>query len=212
MSYRDGYTDLSLEGLREAVMDELASQYSVENLSMEEYDLRCGKAAATKLRTELVSLVKDLPMIDMPRDPSAAGLPAKRLRTDSAVAGRTYSLNQGRVKPGDAIVNVFFGSSRRGAWKPAKSTSVINVFGGSDLDLRQAILPPEGMSINVICVFGGCDILVPEGVNVDVRGLGIFGGFDHKTDECDDPSAPTIVVNGIAVFGGVDVKTKRIKG
>jgi hypothetical protein len=214
MSYRDEYSNLSLENLREAVMDELASQYSIENLSMEEYDMRCGKAAKTQMRTELVSLVRDLPIMRMPKDPAAnaANVPARYENGRTEVAGRSYSLNTGTVKQNDAYINVFFGSSRRGVWKPARTTSVINVFGGTDLDLSEAVLPPEGMTIHLICVFGGCDIKVPEGVNVDVKGFGVFGGFDRRTMECDDPNAPTIVVDGIAVFGGCDVKTKRPKG
>lgn len=214
MSYRDEYSSLSLEGLREAVMDELASQYSVENLSMEEYDIRCGKAAGTKIRTELVSLVQDLPLVRMPKDPRTArdSVPARYAEGRVAAPSGSYSINSGPVKQNDALVNVFFGSSRRGAWKPARTTSIINVFGGTDLDFSQAALPPEGLVIHLVCVFGGCDIKLPEGVNVDVRGFGVFGGFDRKIAECEDPNAPTIVIDGIAVFGGCDVKTKRPNG
>jgi hypothetical protein len=214
MSYRDEYSSLNLDGLREAVMDELASQYSVENLSMEEYDLRCGKAAGSKIRTELVALVQDLPLVRMPKDPrtAQATMPARYSEGRLAASSGSYSLNTGSVQQNDALINVFFGSSRRGPWKPAKTTSIINVFGGTDLDLSQAALPPDGMVIHLICVFGGCDIKLPAGVNVDVRGFGVFGGFDRKIEECDDPNAPTIVIDGIAVFGGCDVRTKRSNG
>jgi hypothetical protein len=210
MSYRDEYRDLNMEGLRDAVMDELASQYSVENLSMEDYDQRCSTAASAKTRTELASLVGDLPLLDMARDPAsvnAASMPMTR--GSSSLAACAYSLNEGAVKPLDTYINIFFGNSRRGRWKPAKTTSIINVFGGSDLDFTEALIPPGGLTVHAISVFGGCDIKVPEGVNVDVRGIGIFGGFDRKVVDTDNPNAPTITIDGIAVFGGCDVKTKR---
>ncbi len=211
MSYRDGYGDLNMEGLREAVMDELASQYSVENLSMEEYDQRCGRAAHTKTRTELLSLVQDLPLVRGFRNPSDIDPASLPVASSMGLQGSSasYSINTQRVAPTDAYINVFFGNERKGVWKPAKMTTIINVFGGSDIDLSQALIPPDGMVIHTVNVFGGCDIKLPEGVNVDVRGFGIFGGFSRKVQECDDPRAPTIIIDGIAVFGGCDVKTKK---
>jgi hypothetical protein len=182
MSKRDGYRELSMEGLREAVMDELAVQYSRSNIGMEEYDERCGKAAGSSARGELLGLVEDLPAIEMPRDPNQADLPAV------AQSNAVYRVNRGRVPERDVV---------------------FNVFSGSDIDLSRAALPPEGCVVNVVCVFGGCDIKLPRGVNVDVRGIGVFGGFGKRVEDAEDPNAPVVRVNGIAVFGGCDVRTVK---
>jgi hypothetical protein len=203
MTSRNGYRELSMEGLREAVMDELAVQYSRSNIGMEEYDERCGKAAGSNARGELIGLVEDLPAIESPRDPGRADLPAV------AGANAVYRLNRGRVPERDVVFNVFSGSDRKGVFNAPRSLQVFNVFGGSDIDLSQAALPPEGCVINVICVFGACDIKLPRGVNVDVRGIGVFGGFGKRAEDTDDPAAPLVRVNGIAVFGGCDVKTVK---
>jgi hypothetical protein len=203
MSNRDGYRELSMEGLREAVMDELAVQYSRSNIGMEEYDERCGKAARSTARGEVLALVEDLPAIEMPREPGQADLPSV------ARSSAPYRVNRGRVPERDAVFNVFSGSDRKGVFNAPRSLQVFNVFGGSDIDLSRAALPPEGCVINVVCVFGGCDIKLPRGVNVDVRGIGVFGGFGKRVDEAEDPNAPLVRVNGIAVFGGCDVRTVK---
>ena len=70
------------------------------------------------------------------------------------------------------------------------------------------MVPAEGVSINCLCIFGGVDIIVPPGMRLHVRGMGIFGGFDRSENQVDDPTAPTIVVEGIALFGGVSVRIR----
>lgn len=209
MENRDAYRSLNLEGLRDAVMNELATQFSRENLSMEEYDERCGKAAKTASRTDLMGLVDDLPLIELPRDPASAEGRLPSVRGSDALSPGGYRLNAGLVPEQDTIFNIFSGTDRKGLFKAPRAMHVLNVFGGSDIDLSQAYIPPGTSTINVVCVFGGCDIKLPEGVNVDVRGIGVFGGFSRRARDADDPSAPTIRVNGIAVFGGCDVRTKR---
>ena len=81
--------------------------------------------------------------------------------------------------------------------------------GGVDLDLSEAFLPPEGLTIDIVTMMGGVDIIVPDGVNAEVNGIPVLGGFDNKTGGRRMPGAPTLRVRGLAVMGGVDVKTKK---
>ncbi len=61
-----------------------------------------------------------------------------------------------------------------------------------------------------MALFGGVDIVVPEDLDVEVSGAGIFGGFDGKNHKgSSDLKTPKVKVNGVAIFGGVDVKIKR---
>jgi hypothetical protein len=56
---------------------------------------------------------------------------------------------------------------------------------------------------------GGMNIIVPPGVEVVVRGMGIMGGFDHReSGVAGDPGAPRVIVNGFAFWGGVGVERK----
>ena len=82
------------------------------------------------------------------------------------------------------------------------------MFGGVDLDLREASLEDREVTIVANALFGGVDITVPEGVAVRTSGAGIMGGFDGPTDDGGAPNGPVINIAGVAVFGGVSVRRK----
>ena len=84
-----------------------------------------------------------------------------------------------------------------------ESAELTAVFGGIKLDLRNAIIMND-CAVTVTSIFGGIDILVPEGINVKVNSNNIFGGVSNKTTANRD--AHTIYVSGTCLFGGVDIK------
>ena len=77
------------------------------------------------------------------------------------------------------------------------------VFGGVKCDLRNAIIQKD-CAIQVSAIFGGIDVLVPEGINVKVSSNSIFGGVSNKTAVYQN--ALTIYISGTCIFGGVDIK------
>lgn len=107
---------------------------------------------------------------------------------------------------------IFSGTDRKGVWNPPRKLHTIAVFGGSDIDLRDARIPPGGMRIIAFALFGAVDIIVPDGVRVEASGGGIFGAFEgHDQPESYESDAPVIRVEGAAIFGAVEVKHKRRK-
>ncbi|MCB0117139.1 MAG: DUF5668 domain-containing protein [Caldilineaceae bacterium] len=83
------------------------------------------------------------------------------------------------------------------------------IFGGIDLDLRNAAVIERPARINTFAMFGGVDIMVPATWKVRTDVLGIFGGSDDDRDEKPaDQSDPDLIVTGFAMFGGVTVKSK----
>jgi hypothetical protein len=84
--------------------------------------------------------------------------------------------------------------------------SIVAIFGGVELDLR-GCLPAEGAHLDVTAAFGGCEIHVPPGWRIRMRGPAIFGGADNAAQGQDlGPDAPTLDVRVLALFGGVEVK------
>jgi len=85
--------------------------------------------------------------------------------------------------------------------------TVGSVFGGTELDLRDAALAP-GAALEVFTAFGGTEISVPHGWRVEMQGLPLFGGFENATAKDRDlgAEAPVLVVQGTALFGGIEVK------
>lgn len=168
--------------------NEILQQAFVDGrLTREEYDERLSAVLAAKTYGELEPLVADLPPDNLPvPKPDAALVPV------------------GTASP---MVAVFGGVERKGVWAPGEDNYAVAVFGGVEIDLREAQIPAAGCEIRAFALFGGVDITISPGMAVDVTGIGIFGGFSRTGPAtAPDPGRPLIRVSGLAMFGGVSVK------
>lgn len=113
----------------------------------------------------------------------------------------------------DMIVadGIFGGPTVASASQNFRAASLTAVFGGVTLDLRNARPAPEGAAINATAIFGGIELLVPQGWRIAVKATPIFGGVDDKTvhDPDPGPDAPTLVIDGLTLFGGIEVKHNK---
>lgn len=193
----------SLERLREQVIEQLSTGYSQDFLSETEFEERLENATSAGSHAELRKLIVDLPLAGSPNAPAVQGEPASR---------DVVRMNRGAVSEESTVIAIFSGTDRKGVWTPPKTLNAIAFFGGSDIDLREAEFPPGGLKITAVAVFGGIDVIVPEGVNVEVSGAGIFGAFEGSSrNDSSHPGAPTVKIEGVAIFGGVEVKVKGRK-
>jgi predicted membrane protein len=102
-----------------------------------------------------------------------------------------------------------FGGGKRRVDSPDFEGGEANViFGGLELDLRNADTKKDEVFIEANAIFGGIEIRVPETWDVTVRGTGIFGGYGDETHRIPpgDTKRPHLIVTGGAIFGGVNVK------
>ena len=131
--------------------------------------------------------------------------PRRRSRHPARAPERSYH--------GGPIVAIFGGAVRKGRWRVPPSSTVVTVFGGADLDLRDAILPGREITIKAVSVFGGMSITVPPEMRVVDSGVAVFGGRDvsGETPESEAPDAPVLRLQGACVFGGISVKHKQRK-
>lgn len=110
----------------------------------------------------------------------------------------------------DVIDNLalFSGVKSRNISKNFRGGSLVAIFGGIDMDLRDACLLNKGASIDVTAAFGGVNIIVPPEWKVVVKGIPIFGGWSNKTRGKNDDNldAPILTLHCFAAFGGVDIK------
>ena len=80
------------------------------------------------------------------------------------------------------------------------------MFGNIDLDLRQATLEGDVITIVAYGMFGAIDIYVPEGVEIDLHGFSLFGHKrTHGNDPSPSPGTPLVRVTAISIFAGIDV-------
>jgi hypothetical protein len=84
------------------------------------------------------------------------------------------------------------------------------IFGGIELDLRDAEMIETEAVIHANAIFGGIELRVPETWFVAARGQGVFGGFSDSTrySPPSDPEKPkkTLIILGTALFGGVEIR------
>lgn len=111
-----------------------------------------------------------------------------------------------RRSPKRFTISIFGGVDRKGRWRVPRRSFVLSLFGGSDLDLRHAQIEDDTVTILVLDMFGGTDVYVPEGVEVDVGGFSLFGGIgEHGRDVTPRPGTPLVRVRALTLFGGTDV-------
>jgi len=109
----------------------------------------------------------------------------------------------------DPVLNTFVvmgGAERKVVSESFRGGEVSAIMGGADIDLCSATLAPNGALVDVFAMFGGVDLIVPEGWRVIGQVTPILGGFEDNTVPPLDPAAPTLKVRGMAIMGGVEVK------
>lgn len=88
-----------------------------------------------------------------------------------------------------------------------KSGTITAIFGGGDLDMREAVIDPEGARLEINCIFGGVELQVPHDWKVVINGIPLFGGWENKTSlPVAGDSAPVLRVQCFVAFGGVEIK------
>jgi predicted membrane protein len=105
---------------------------------------------------------------------------------------------------------LFGGIQKRVNTKEFQGGRLQAIFGGIEIDLRDADIAENEAVIYANAIFGGIEIRVPETWYVAARGQGVFGGYSDATRYAGpvDPDKPkkTLVVLGAAVFGGVEIR------
>lgn len=107
-------------------------------------------------------------------------------------------------------VAIFSGCERRVKSQNFKGGRATSIFGGVELDLRDAKIEGDEATIEVNCIFGGAEIRVPDSWNVNSKSIPILGGFSDKThissaEDAAGGKRKTLVVTGLVVFGGVEI-------
>jgi len=180
---------------RDQVATLLSTAYAEGRLSREEHDERIDQLMAAKTFDDLLPITQDLVIVGPPA-PVATPQSSSRFAIDTT----------GQNAESDKMIAIFGGVTRKGRWRVRKNTHALALFGGMDLDLRDAIFEAPVVEISGFWCFGGLDMKVPEGIEIQDQTAGIFGGTDIKDLGERDPRAPVLVIKGMSLFGGVSVR------
>jgi hypothetical protein len=187
---------------RDRAASVLNDAFAEGRLSPQEHSDRLDAIYAAKTQADIVPLVSDLP--------GATGA----LASSSSELARTADIGSvAEIGKPARVVNVLSGTTRNGSWRAPRRLDTINILGGTDLDLRYAVLPGKEISIRAVCLLGGVDITVPPEMHVIDTGWALLGGREipPDTDESADPDAPVLRISGLTILGGLSVRRKSRK-
>ena len=165
---------------RDATVDRLREAAAEGRLTLEELTDRIEAAASAVMRSDLVPLTSDLP-------------------ATAAVGVATQSAGVSGV--GDV--------KRSGPWSVPAENSFRTWFGHIKLDLRQAQISATETHIHARALFGNIDLLVPEGVEVEVQARTQVGRTNLQASS-GIAGAPRIVLTGGTFFGDIKVRHRRL--
>jgi hypothetical protein len=175
---------------RERTGEQLRGAAAQGRISVDELEERLQAAYAARTQGELAPIVADLP--------AAPERPAGRLPVRRGEGGSRW------------LISVLGGHERQGHWRLAPRLTVVNVMGGSDLDLHAAELADDEVVITVVSLMGGADIRVPEGLNVEVSQFAFMGGNAVELGPSHpDPGGPVVRIRMVSIMGGSDVRRGR---
>jgi hypothetical protein len=164
-------------------------------LSVDELDGRLTSAYTARTRRELAVLIADVSIDPALEGPVTAGTGPGGLMVREGPGGTGW------------VVSILGGHDRRGHWRIARTATVLNVMGGSDIDLCEVELSGRETQLNVYSVMGGSEIRVPAGVRVEVTKFALMGGHDVDLgDERPPADAPLIRMRILTLMGGVSVR------
>ena len=165
---------------REQAVVALRQHLLAGRLTLEEFSERVGVALRARVAGELAQVQADLPEVFT----GSAGPGRPPARLTAALLG--HVVRRGRLR------------LRR--W-PVAASALADL----DFDLRDATIEQRRTTLTVLAAFGNVDLYVPEGVNVHVGGISVFG---HRRDWGRDavhPDAPAVHVRVLGFAGTVDI-------
>jgi hypothetical protein len=114
--------------------------------------------------------------------------------------------SQTRRRPTRLLLSIFSSVRRQGRLRLRRRVFCVACFGNIDLDLREATLERDVLTIVGFGLFATIDVYVPEGVEADIGGAIVFGHRNaHGNDAPPVPGSPLVRFNVFGLFAGVDL-------
>jgi hypothetical protein len=97
------------------------------------------------------------------------------------------------------------GTSRAVASTGLLGGDAVAVMGGCEINLSSAQIASEAI-IDVLAFWGGIEIHVPRGWQIENRVVAILAGMTDRTDHDVPADAPRLIIRGSAIMGGIEVR------
>ncbi|APY88096.1 DUF1707 domain-containing protein [Streptomyces alfalfae] len=188
---------------RERVAEQLRDAMAEGRLDMTEFEERLDATYKARTYGELEPITSDLP------SHGAKVSMVKRQVGDDDPAGVDWARRMVDGEPtSTGGFALWSGFSRKGGWTIGRQFTAFAMWGGGEIDLREAYFADRDVEIRCFTIMGGLQVIVPPELNVTVKGFGIMGGVDDEATGLGTPGSPRVVVKGYALMGGVGVERK----
>jgi hypothetical protein len=165
---------------RDRVVELLSEHASTGRLTLAELEERAEQAYTAKTHAELEVLTRDLP-------------------TEVAQPRSRRSIRRW-------FVAIMGGSDHKGRYRLSGSVTSVSIMGGDNIDLRDAEIDGDEVTINAIAIMGGSEIFVPDSVEVEVNGFSLMGGDETRgSRRRPRPGAPVIRIRTFNLMGGAEI-------
>lgn len=195
---------------RERVIEVLKQACGDGRLTLDEFSERVDAACQAVTIADLPPVLGDLPH---PFGSDFAGVLSDEIRQAPVPMAPLVPETAIGRKATRWTVSIMGGSQRKGRWRLREKTNAIAVMGGCHLDMRNAEVEGPTININAIAIMGGIDIIVPEGIEVELGGIAIMAGKDARLKDVPPiPGSPIVRVRAFAFWGGVTIRSKPARG
>ncbi|GGM83276.1 hypothetical protein GCM10010106_32400 [Thermopolyspora flexuosa] len=166
---------------RERVVSVLQEACADGRLTVAEHEERVERAYLAKTLGELAALTADL----LPPDRQPVNLD-------------------------DRPVTALFRKERReGRWVVPPRYTATAIGTTVTLDLREALLQTHHVTLEVTVVGGTLELIVPEGVQVEMPAKATFGDKKNRVRAVPSPQAPLIEITGRVILGSIVAKPPK---
>ena len=106
------------------------------------------------------------------------------------------------------VFSAFSGQNRRVTGSDFRNGELTAMFGGIEIDMREAVITNKPARVQTTVMFGGADIFVPQDWDVRIDVFAMFGGTEDKRINLPPAKGtPDLIINGTVLFGGLNVKS-----
>jgi hypothetical protein len=172
------------ESEREHALERLRSAAAAGALTFQELAERTGRACAAHTRAEVAAITGDL----------AAGTPFRAVPAPPEKRWLVASIANERLG---------------GRWTVPSRLTAVAVLGDVTVDLRDAVIRGEQLSIQATALLGDVQVLLPPGAAVEMSGVAVLGNKKVAVEPADyELAVPVVRVSAVAIIGDVTVATQ----
>jgi class 3 adenylate cyclase len=194
---------------RQRVIDALSRHTGQGRLTLDEFAELAGRVYAARTRRDLDEVLAGLPDDVNLRPPDDARDVASR---PGGGAGSSALPDTTPSSPRRRFVAIMGGTAARGRWRAPGRITAFAFWGGVKVDLRHAVIDERVVEVTAWAIMGSVDVVVPDGIPVELDGMVLMGGSSDHTQRSNVPPlphAPLIRVHARGLWGGVAARTSR---